>query len=602
MSERARIYRKKAKTPDNSNPSLKPKIRGFGEPQNESNWYSTTPAPQKQQNQENISLKRDAFGGNFNILEKCTTFRPQENVQRQEVEEEKEDVEQGEVVQAKCNECEQEEQNQQESELVQTKLTVGEAGNKYEQEADSVAAKVVEQINSPKSEQTVQSKDQMGEISGTIQRDFVFPEKKEKDANKKPVAFEFRIGTELDASFVGLARRLTNDGSISDSELRRLRTHALAQRGTVNDNERMFMAGLLDPANVKTFNAAGKGASFQFPLSSITRTRRNHINNLDRKLPKSVQNKLDDLHEANEKGNFIGPVKEMIEVEKASARAIVSGSGSFRSQAVRLLKFIKTHNISASETLNAMVNAASDNSRGDRVIAGIVYAITRHAGHSLANRIKNGDIKVDALIPRAFADLVATLSASPAGGAKAIYSEHGSKQLKGDTIFIGTDLDPMSTFDRSAVIHELQHAQDDEASSPYSQPTVSAKNKIEAKAYRQQAAYIYKQLASQHETDKTVSAVEVASGINKALLVALVLEGKSDKQEKMKIFKLINHQFHISQQKSDEEIDKFFNEEDHKLEALLLEAINKVHGINNKSKSNTDGLAGESRMDLIERL
>lgn len=126
MSERARIYRKKAKTPDISNPSLKPKVRGFGEPQSESNWNSTTPAPQKQQNQENISLKQDAFGGNFNILEKCTIVRPQENVQRQEVEEEKEGIEQGEVVQAKS--------------------TVGEAGNKYEQEADRVAAKVVEGI------------------------------------------------------------------------------------------------------------------------------------------------------------------------------------------------------------------------------------------------------------------------------------------------------------------------------------------------------------------------------------------------------------------------------------------------------------------------
>ncbi len=41
---------------------------------------------------------------------------------------------------------------------VQTKLTVGEPGDKYEQEADTVAAKVVEQINSPKTEQPVQGK------------------------------------------------------------------------------------------------------------------------------------------------------------------------------------------------------------------------------------------------------------------------------------------------------------------------------------------------------------------------------------------------------------------------------------------------------------
>ncbi|WP_088240297.1 DUF4157 domain-containing protein [Calothrix rhizosoleniae] len=91
----------------------------------------------------------------FNILEKATIFRPQETVQRQE-ESEKEEQEVDGVIQAKCSECEREEQ--EEGELVQAKLTVGEPGDKYEQEADAVAAKVVEQINSPSSEQTVQGK------------------------------------------------------------------------------------------------------------------------------------------------------------------------------------------------------------------------------------------------------------------------------------------------------------------------------------------------------------------------------------------------------------------------------------------------------------
>ncbi len=48
--------------------------------------------------------------------------------------------------------------SQEETTEVQTKLTVGEVGDKYEQEADATAAKVVEQINSPVSEQAVQSK------------------------------------------------------------------------------------------------------------------------------------------------------------------------------------------------------------------------------------------------------------------------------------------------------------------------------------------------------------------------------------------------------------------------------------------------------------
>ena len=61
----------------------------------------------------------------FNLLERATSFRPQETLQRQELEEEKE------------------EQEQQEGELVQTKLTVGKPGDKYEQEADATAAKVM---------------------------------------------------------------------------------------------------------------------------------------------------------------------------------------------------------------------------------------------------------------------------------------------------------------------------------------------------------------------------------------------------------------------------------------------------------------------------
>ena len=76
------------------------------------------------------------------------------------------------------NENKQEDLNKK---SIQTKLTVGEPGDKYEQEADTVAAKVVEQINSPKSQQPVQGKvepvvqptlmRQGGAGKGTVNRD-----------------------------------------------------------------------------------------------------------------------------------------------------------------------------------------------------------------------------------------------------------------------------------------------------------------------------------------------------------------------------------------------------------------------------------------------
>jgi hypothetical protein len=77
---------------------------------------------------------------------------------------------------------------------IQTKLTIGEPGDKYEQEADLVASQVVQQINSPVSEQsaqgqTVQREDappeeeeqvQAKSISDTIQREEVAPFEEEQ--------------------------------------------------------------------------------------------------------------------------------------------------------------------------------------------------------------------------------------------------------------------------------------------------------------------------------------------------------------------------------------------------------------------------------------
>ena len=94
---------------------------------------------------------------NINLKPAAETASPQlEDEDKKEQEDSSLDLKSDEAIQAKCSECESEQQ--QESASIQTKLTVGEPGDKYEQEADAVAAKVVEQINSPSSEQSVQGK------------------------------------------------------------------------------------------------------------------------------------------------------------------------------------------------------------------------------------------------------------------------------------------------------------------------------------------------------------------------------------------------------------------------------------------------------------
>ncbi|MEO0934996.1 MAG: DUF4157 domain-containing protein, partial [Cyanobacteria bacterium J06641_2] len=111
-----------------------------------SNWLSTTPQQDsalklrrfttKDDKDEEIQQSPDINLSKFSLS--TNSPFPDSNIQRQELEEEKEE--------------------KQDNEIVQTKLTVGEPGDKYEQEADTVAAKVVEQINSPQTNQPVQGK------------------------------------------------------------------------------------------------------------------------------------------------------------------------------------------------------------------------------------------------------------------------------------------------------------------------------------------------------------------------------------------------------------------------------------------------------------
>ena len=180
-----------------------------------SNWSSTTPQNQdsamklrrfttKDDKDEEIQQSPEINLSKF-ALPKNSPF-PDGNIQRLETEGEKEDETPGAQLKSTEEENEEEtpgaqlksdtptaeepeeeiqaksdEPKQEDDEVVQTKLTLGEPGDKYEQEADTVAAKVVEQINSPKSEQPVQGKvepvvrptvmRQGGAGGGTVNRD-----------------------------------------------------------------------------------------------------------------------------------------------------------------------------------------------------------------------------------------------------------------------------------------------------------------------------------------------------------------------------------------------------------------------------------------------
>ena len=418
------------------------------------------------------------------------------------------------------------------------------------------------------------------------------------DALGNPVAYEFRIGTELDAAFVSVARTLTADMTVTDVDLRSMRREALRRRGTLNDHERMFMAGLLDAANVATFNGTAVGADFRFPSNSITRARLDHVVDLDRSIPRNVERESQDVLDALTRGDLAGMVRENAELERVATQAIRHLAGSFANQANTLIGFINANNIPAGLTVRAMVSAASDNSSGDRVLAGIVYAIASQARHPFTSDLQQGNIKVDALIPAALAALPGFTGHEDA--AYVTVAQEGG--AKGDTMYVKTDLDPNNVYHRSVVVHELRHAQEDAGSSATGRLAFPIRNQIEARAYRSQATFIYAQLNTLPVAQQSAAAAQIASGVNGAVVVALVLEGKTNTAVNQPLFTLINNHIPAAQRLTGVQITGAFALSIPVLETRLLSIINTLYGLSNTDAGVIDGLAGESIMDWINRI
>ncbi len=67
-------------------------------------------------------------------------------------------------IQRLCDKCEGELSDKEEKQPIQAELAVGEAGDKYKQEADAVARDVVEKINAPQTQESVQRQSELGEV------------------------------------------------------------------------------------------------------------------------------------------------------------------------------------------------------------------------------------------------------------------------------------------------------------------------------------------------------------------------------------------------------------------------------------------------------
>ena len=162
-----------------------------------------------------------------------------------------------------------------------------------------------------------------------------------------------------------------------------------------------------------------------------------------------------------------------------------AGGNSFRNQADKISVHLTSGStVAPVEVLTAMLNAASDNTAGDKVMAGIAYIVAKEYNHPMASRLLQGSLKVDALIPSVYRRLL--------GGGDAQYQYSTDNDLrKADTLYLPTNLDLFQITDRALIIHELTHAEDD-----FSSQTERSVNSIdlEMNAYRAQSKYIMDQI------------------------------------------------------------------------------------------------------------
>ncbi len=318
---------------------------------------------------------------------------------------------------------------------------------------------------------------------------------------RTPEGYEFEIGVDLSLQFVTLAKKLSKDGSLSTNDLMQLRAYMLRHVGTVTEYARLFMAGMLHAPNLAIFNgiALSKGKKFTFPLSTITQARRARITDLNRDVDLTDINKHSaDAAAALGSFDFQEFSKHIGLRDNAVKSKIVSLAGTrYHAHIKSVITYAENNRVDLQDLLAAMIAGASDSSEGDRLSAAVAYAIAAASGHALTGQLLSGTIKVDALVPAAFASM---FGAQVMAGYGALAG--GVKGIKGDTLYLKTDIDINNLAHRSNVIHELNHAVTDNTANPATAPVQRLARTLEYDAFMAQALYILDQIHGASPADR----------------------------------------------------------------------------------------------------
>lgn len=294
----------------------------------------------------------------------------------------------------------------------------------------------------------------------------------------------------LNRSFFNRVKRNVADGLLDDNEITALRAGAIARNGTIMHVELLLMAAMRNPVNVTLMQAHTSG-SLIIPMSQILQADRDYITNFGREsLPDDIIFLNLRLLAAAFGLSFERFEDVELELSRAAEQQIMQHAGTqFAEQAGRLVvsaEFSDPH-VSLTEILIAMLNAASDSTPGDKIMAGSVYDVAKKANHPMAGQILSGAIKVDAMIPSVYRRIAGS------GDASYAYSTD-SDVRKSDTLYVPTSLNIFELGDRALIIHELTHAADDFAITGRQQVDSLT---LETHAYKEQGKYMMDQILAQ---------------------------------------------------------------------------------------------------------
>ena len=310
----------------------------------------------------------------------------------------------------------------------------------------------------------------------------------------------FTLGADVAFALAAIAWSRTLRAPLDDQGIALLREVALQKDESVDDNERMFIAALLDPANATKWHAEGaprwgrRSNSRQPPLPP----RAGHGCAIsDAPPPPRGCSCEDPPDEAGRAMEF--------------DRTIVDLAGPFAATARDALAIADQANMRHEALYFAMLNGASDSTPGDRAFAGAVYAIARHEGLSIAADLMAGRFKVDqvarASLPKNAAGMYQP-TANPGG-------------WKGDTLYLPSDQRFLSLEGQATIVHELTHASQDASSTSSAKvPVVDA----ELPALRAEAAFYLDAIAKRSGPARERAVLEIAKAVRLPALLCAVLE------------------------------------------------------------------------------